>query len=200
MPFRYIIFNKPYGVVSQFSGEGETLRKYVPVKNVYPVGRLDHDSEGLLLLTDDGVLQHQLTDPKYEHPRTYFVQVEGVPGEEALEQLAKGVRIRDYRTRPAQVRALPDEPQLPPRDPPIRFRKTVPTTWLEVTLTEGRNRQVRRMTAAVGHPTLRLVRVSIGELRIEGLLAGEWRDLSKFELAALRKTERRRVIQLEAHS
>lgn len=192
MSFRYIIFNKPYGVVSQFSGEGETLRQYVPVKNVYPVGRLDHDSEGLLLLTDDGVLQHQLTDPSYEHPRTYLVQVEGVPGEEALGELAKGVTIREYRTRPAQVRVFPDEPQLPPRNPPVRFRKTVPTTWLEITLTEGRNRQVRRMTAAVAHPTLRLVRVAIGELRLEGLSPGEWRDLSRHELAALSTGARNR--------
>ena len=187
MPFRYIIFNKPYGVVSQFSGGGETLRKYVPVKSVYPVGRLDHDSEGLLLLTDDGVLQHQLTDPRYGHPRTYLVQVEGVPKEEALEQLAKGVTIRDYITRRAQVRALSEEPELLPRDPPIRFRRSVPTTWLEISLTEGRNRQVRRMTAAVGHPTLRLLRVAIGELRIEGLSPGEWRNLSYSELAALRR-------------
>lgn len=185
MAFRYILFNKPYGVVSQFSGEGETLRKFVSVKNVYPVGRLDHDSEGLLLLTDDGAVQHRLTDPRFAHPRTYLVQVEGVPDESKLRQLEKGVLIRDYRTRPAQVRLLEAEPQLPPRNPPVRFRKSVPTAWLEITLTEGRNRQVRRMTAAVGHPTLRLVRSGIGMLQLGTLKPGEWRELTKSERAWL---------------
>ena len=185
MAFRYILFNKPYGVVSQFSGVGETLRKFVSVKNVYPVGRLDHDSEGLLLLTDDGAVQHRLTDPRFAHPRTYLVQVEGVPGESKLRQLEKGVLIRDYRTRPAQVRLLEAEPQLPPRNPPVRFRKSVPTAWLEITLTEGRNRQVRRMTAAVGHPTLRLVRSGIGMLQLGTLKPGEWRELTKSERAWL---------------
>jgi 23S rRNA pseudouridine2457 synthase len=183
--FRYILFHKPYGVVSQFSGEGETLRKFVSVKNVYPVGRLDHDSEGLLLLTDDGALQHRLTDPRFAHPRTYLVQVEGVPDESELRQLEKGVLIRDYQTRPAQVRLLEAEPQLPPRNPPVRFRKSVPTAWLEITLTEGRNRQVRRMTAAVGHPTLRLVRSAIGMLQLGTLKPGEWRELTKTERAWL---------------
>jgi 23S rRNA pseudouridine2457 synthase len=182
---RYILFHKPYGVVSQFSGEGETLRKFVSVKNVYPVGRLDHDSEGLLLLTDDGALQHRLTDPRFAHPRTYLVQVEGVPDESELRQLEKGVLIRDYQTRPAQVRLLEAEPQLPPRNPPVRFRKSVPTAWLEITLTEGRNRQVRRMTAAVGHPTLRLVRSAIGMLQLGTLKPGEWRELTKTERAWL---------------
>ncbi len=185
MAFRYILFNKPYGVLSQFSGEGETLRKFVSVKNVYPVGRLDHDSEGLLLLTDNGALQHRLTDPRFAHPRTYLVQVEGVPDESKLRQLEKGVLIRDYRTRPAQVRLLEAEPQLPPRNPPVRFRKSVPTAWLEITLTEGRNRQVRRMTAAVGHPTLRLVRSAIGMLQLGTLNPGEWRELTKSERAWL---------------
>lgn len=185
MAFRYILFNKPYGVVSQFSGVGETLRKFVSVKNVYPVGRLDHDSEGLLLLTDDGAVQHRLTDPRFAHPRTYLVQVEGVPDESKLRQLEKGVLIRDYRTRPAQVRLLEAEPQLPPRNPPVRFRKSVPTAWLEITLTEGRNRQVRRMTAAVGHPTLRLVRSGIGMLQLGTLKPGEWRELTKSERAWL---------------
>lgn len=185
MAFRYIIFNKPYGVVSQFSGEGETLRTYVSVKNVYPVGRLDHDSEGLLLLTDDGAVQHRLTDPRFAHPRSYLVQVEGVPDQSKLRQLEKGLLIRDYRTRPAQVRLLEAEPQLPPRNPPVRFRKSVPTAWLEITLTEGRNRQVRRMTAAVGHPTLRLVRSAIGMLQLGTLKPGEWRELTKSERAWL---------------
>jgi 23S rRNA pseudouridine2457 synthase len=182
---RYLLFNKPYGVLSQFSGERQTLREYIPVKGVYPVGRLDHDSEGLLLLTDDGPLQHRLSDPGFAHPRTYWVQVERVPDENALEQLRAGVVIQGSQTRPAQVKLLREDPPLPPRDPPIRFRSNVPTAWLEMTLTEGRNRQVRRMTAAVGHPTLRLVRVAIGELRIETVKPGEWRDLSKEELVQL---------------
>ena len=190
MCHRYIILNKPYGVLSQFSGEGHTLRDYVPVKDVYPAGRLDRDSEGLLFLTSDGRLQHRLSDPKFEHPRTYWAQVEGVPAEQALRRLERGLKIEDYVTRPAKARILAEEPQLPPRDPPIRYRKTVPTTWIELVLTEGRNRQVRKMTAAVGHPTLRLVRVAIGELRLEGLQPGEWRELTNAELAALNKFER----------
>lgn len=182
---RYIAFHKPYGVTSQFSGEGATLRDYIPVKGVYPVGRLDHDSEGLLLLTDDGALQHRLTEPRFGHPRTYWVQVERIPEEESLQRLREGVAIQGRRTRPAQVRRLEKEPDLPPRDPPIRFRKNVPAAWLEITLTEGRNRQVRRMTAAAGHPTLRLVRVAIGELRLGTLKPGEWRELLKAEAARL---------------
>ncbi|MGH9567303.1 MAG: pseudouridine synthase [Candidatus Angelobacter sp.] len=185
MSFRYIRFNKPYGVVSQFSGEGATLRNYISVKSVYPVGRLDHDSEGLMLLTDDGALQHRLTQPEYEHPRTYWVQVEGIPSEQGLQSLRQGVPIQHYRTRPAQVCLLPNVPELPRRDPPIRFRKKVPTAWLEITLTEGRNRQVRRMTAAIGYPTLRLARVAIGKLRLGDLLPGEWRELSKEEIRLL---------------
>jgi len=187
VPFHYILFNKPYGVLSQFSGERETLRKFVPVKNVYPVGRLDHDSEGLLLLTDDGPLQHRLSDPRFEHPRTYWVQVERVPCEEALRRLRQGVTIQGYQTRPARVHLLDVEPELPPRNPPIRFRKTVPTAWIEITLHEGRNRQVRRMTAAVGHSTLRLVRIAIGSLRLDALAPGEWRDLTPAEIASLRR-------------
>ena len=187
MPFRYIIFNKPYGVLSQFSGERQTLRDFIAVKNVYPVGRLDHDSEGLLLLTDDGALQHRLSDPKFEHPRTYWVQVERVPDAETLRRLSEGVVVQGYTTRPARVRLLEAEPNLPPRDPPVRFRKTVPTAWIEITLTEGRNRQVRRMTAAVSHPTLRLVRVALGDLRMPGLVPGEWRDLTAAEIASLKR-------------
>lgn len=179
MNYRYILFHKPYGVLSQFSGEGRTLRDYIPVKGIYPVGRLDSDSEGLLLLTDDGPLQHRLTDPKFEHPRTYWAQVERIPDEQALQRLRQGVTIQDYRTRPAQVRLLPQEPALPPRTPPIRFRKNVPTAWIELILTEGRNRQVRRMTAAVGHPTLRLVRVAIGDVQLGTLAPGEWREMAR---------------------
>jgi 23S rRNA pseudouridine2457 synthase len=182
---RYILFNKPFGVVSQFSGEANTLKDYIRVKDVYPVGRLDHDSEGLLLLTGDGELQHRLSDPKFEHPRTYWAQVERIPGEQALKQLATGVTIQGHHTRPAQVRLLREEPDLPPRRPSIRFRKNVPTAWIELILTEGRNRQVRRMTAAVGHPALRLVRVAIGDLRLEGLEPGQWRELKSDELQRL---------------
>ncbi len=187
MAFRYILFHKPYGVLSQFSGEGETLRKFIPVKNVYPVGRLDHDSEGLLLLTDDGPLQHRLSDPKFAHPRTYWAQLERIPDRDALRRLEHGILIQGYRTRPAKVRFLEHEPSLPPRNPPIRFRKNVPTAWVEMTLTEGRNRQVRRMTAAVGHPTLRLVRAAIGDLTLGSLAPGEWRDATVEELESLRR-------------
>lgn len=166
---------------------GDTLKAFIPVPNVYPVGRLDKDSEGLLLLTSDGTLQHRLSHPKFGHPRTYWVQVERVPDEAALTQLRQGVVIQGDRTRPAQARLLPTEPDLPPRYPPIRVRKAIPTAWLELTLREGRNRQVRRMTAAVGFPTLRLVRVAIAHLQLSGLQPGEWRDLTSAELAALQQ-------------
>jgi 23S rRNA pseudouridine2457 synthase len=183
----YILFNKPYGVLSQFSGEANTLKAYIPIKDVYSVGRLDRDTEGLLLLTDDGRLQHRLSDPRFEHPRTYWAQVERIPDEQALRQLRQGVSIQGYRTRPARVRLLPSEPSLPPRDPPIRFRKNIPAAWIELILVEGRNRQVRRMTAAVGHPTLRLVRVALGDLNLGNLQPGEWRDLTSRELQQLQE-------------
>ena len=198
----YLLFFKPYGVISQFTADAKaarpTLRDHVGVPGVYPVGRLDHDSEGLLLLTDDGWLQHRLTDPRYDHAKTYWVQVEGVPDDEALRRLREGIEIwPDFRTRPARVNRLEGEPVLPPRDPPIRFRLSVPTTWLEIALTEGRNRQVRRMTAAVGFPTLRLVRVAIGEIRFDGLTPGQWRELTREEREYLkpftRKPARHRV-------
>jgi 23S rRNA pseudouridine2457 synthase len=190
--YRYILFYKPYGVLSQFtdnSGETQrrTLKDYIPVPSVYPVGRLDWDSEGLMLLTDRGQLQHRLCDPRFQHSRTYWVQVERIPDAAALTQLRQGVIIENYRTRPALVELLSVEPPLPPRDPPIRFRKSVPTAWLEMTLTEGRNRQVRRMTAKVGFPTLRLVRVAIAGLSLEGLQPGQWRDLTSDELKPLLK-------------
>lgn len=175
--------------MSQFSGRSPNLGDYISVKDVYPAGRLDHDSEGLMLLTSDGALQHRLTDPKHAHPRTYWVQVEGVPDSADLQSLREGVLIQDRRTLPAQAGLLDCEPDVPPRNPPIRFRKSVPTCWIEITLTEGRNRQVRRMTAAVGHPTLRLVRVAIGRLRLEGLASGAWRDLTEEELNSLRRSE-----------
>lgn len=188
---RDILFYKPYGVLSQFTDndaaevQRQTLKDYITVPDVYPVGRLDWDSEGLMLLTNDGRLQHRLSNPMFEHPRTYWVQVERIPDVAALQNLRSGVKIQNYQTRPAQVQILPTEPLLPPREPPIRFRKNVPTAWLELTLTEGKNRQVRRMTAAVGFPTLRLVRVAIAHLCLDGLQPGEWRDLTATELNLL---------------
>lgn len=170
-----IALNKPYGVLCQFRDpEGRTtLADYVEQKHVYAAGRLDHDSEGLLLLTDEGALQHRLTDPRHKQPKTYLVQVERMPDAAALETLRCGVELKDGMTRPAQVHLLDDEPTwLWPRDPPVRYRKSVPTAWLELTLREGRNRQVRRMTAAVGHPTLRLVRTQIGPHALDSLAPG----------------------------
>lgn len=185
---QYILFYKPYGVLCQFTKDTptrQTLQDYIQIRDVYPVGRLDWDSEGLLLLTNNGQLQHRLCDPSFCHERTYWVQVERIPDAEALLKLKQGVLIQDYRTRSAKVRLLPEEPSLPQRTPPIRFRKNVPTAWLELILTEGKNRQVRRMTAAVGFPTLRLVRVAIANLQLDGLKLGEWRDLTSSELKLL---------------
>ncbi len=171
-----ILFNKPFGVLTQFSGsEAErTLKDYIPLPGIYPAGRLDKDSEGLLLLTDDGKLQHRISDPRHKAWKTYWVQVEGTPDATQLEQLCRGVLLNDGLTRPARARHLP-EPILWPRDPPIRVRQHIPTTWIELAIHEGRNRQVRRMTAAVGLPTLRLVRVTVGEWRLDGLQPGEYR-------------------------
>ena len=190
--YRYILFYKPYGVLSQFTdGNGETQRRtlkdYISISGVYPVGRLDWDSEGLMLLTDRGQLQHRLSHPQFEHQRTYWAQVERIPDADAIAHLQQGVIIEKYRTRPAKVQLLNSEPQLPPRTPPIRFRKNVPTAWLEISLTEGKNRQVRRMTAAVGFPTLRLVRVAIAHLKLGELELGQWRDLTGDELNLLLK-------------
>ncbi len=184
---RYVMISKPYGVQSQFSGDDptQTLKGYVPIPGVYPVGRLDQDSEGLLLLTDDGPLSHRLTDPRYEHPKTYLVQVERVPAEEALERLRSGVEIQGVRTLPAEIRRLDAEPDLPERPVPVRFRKNVPTAWLEVKLREGRNRQIRRMTAAVGHPTLRIYRIALGPVSLGDLQPGQWRNLTAAEVRAL---------------
>jgi 23S rRNA pseudouridine2457 synthase len=184
---RYICLNKPYDVLSQFTDASgrATLGDFVRVPGVYPVGRLDRDSEGLLLLTDDGPLAHRLTDPRFAHPRTYLVQVERVPGPEALEALRRGVVLKDGPTRPTEAELLAEPPALPERPVPIRFRKHVPTAWLRLVLREGRNRQVRRMTAAVGHPTLRLVRVAIGPVTLGDLAPGRWRELTAAERAAL---------------
>jgi 23S rRNA pseudouridine2457 synthase len=185
--FRYLVLFKPYGVLTQFvdAAGRVTLKDFVNVPGVYPVGRLDRDSEGLLLLTDDGGLAHRLTDPRYEHPRTYLVQVERVPSQEALESLQRGIVLRDGPTRPAEAVLLDEAPALPDRAVPIRFRKSVPTAWLRLVLREGRNRQVRRMTAAVGYPTLRLVRVGIGPIELAGLEPGHWRELTRDERESL---------------
>ena len=188
MGARVILFYKPYGVLSQFTREGkwETLAAFGPFpKTVYPAGRLDAESEGLLLLTDDNRIKQRVTDPRFGHPRTYVAQVERVPDEAALERLRRGVMIEGKKSLPARIRLLVAEPEFPPRPVPIRYRKNVPTAWLEMTITEGKNRQVRKMTAAVGHPTLRLVRTAIGSLRLAGLTPGRWRDASRAELEGL---------------
>jgi len=175
-----VAFNKPSGVLCQYPDRGgpprPTLAGFGLPADVYPAGRLDFDSEGLLLLTDDGALAHRLTDPRHKQPKTYWVQVEGEPGEAQLAALRGGVALKDGPTRPARARLI-EPPALWPRDPPVRFRKTVADSWLELELREGRNRQARRMTAAVGLPTLRLVRVSIGPWRLDGLAPGKWRRL-----------------------
>jgi 23S rRNA pseudouridine2457 synthase len=173
-----VLFNKPYDVLCQFTDQGgrDTLASYISVPGVYPVGRLDRNSEGLLLLTDDGALQNRLSHPRKKTPKTYWVQIEGSIDEQALEQLTGGVELNDGPTRPARVREI-EEPVIWPRNPPIRYRANIPTCWIEVTLTEGRNRQVRRMTAAVGFPTLRLVRVSIGDWNLGELQPGESRRI-----------------------
>ncbi|MCP8882725.1 pseudouridine synthase [Devosia sp. XJ19-1] len=175
---RLILFNKPFGVLSQFTGggPGETLADFVKVPGVYPAGRLDKDSEGLLLLTDDGALQAQISSPRYNKEKTYLVQVEGEPTEAALAQLRRGVALKDGPTRPAKAQLI-DPPALWPRDPPVRFRKSVPDSWISLTITEGRNRQVRRMTAAVGYPTLRLVRWQVADWTLEGVAPGAWREV-----------------------
>ncbi len=188
MPTATVIrFWKPYQVLTKFTDAENrpTLADYIPVKDIYPAGRLDYDSEGLLLLTDSGPLSARLTQPRFEHPRTYLVQVERTPTDEALAQLARGVQLNDGLTRPAKVRLLAEPPTLPERSVPVRFRKSVPTAWIELTLTEGRNRQVRRMTAAVGFPTLRLVRWAIGPLTLDGLAPGEWAALTPADVETL---------------
>ncbi len=184
---RYVKCFKPFGVLTQFTDADAraTLKDLIPIPDIYPVGRLDRDSEGLLLLTNDGRMAHRLADPRYEHPKTYLVQVERVPEPDALAQLRRGVALSDGITRPADVEALIEPPELPERPVPIRFRKNVPTAWRRLTLREGRNRQVRRMTAAVGHPTLRLVRVAIGPIQLGTLRPGEWNELGPEERAAL---------------
>ncbi|HMU56322.1 MAG TPA: pseudouridine synthase [Nitrospira sp.] len=187
-----LAFHKPYAVLPCFTDpEGRpTLADFIRVPGVYAAGRLDKDSEGLMLLTSDGGLAHRITDPTEKLPKVYLVQVERIPDESALETLRRGVRLGDKRTRPALVRLLPQAPVLQERPVPIRYRKNVPTAWLELTLREGMNRQVRRMTAAVGYPTLRLVRTAIGPIMLDGLQPGRWRPLSPEEVAALRQPGR----------
>ncbi|MDY6859337.1 MAG: pseudouridine synthase [Pseudomonadota bacterium] len=180
---RLILFNKPFGVLSQFTdaststSPARTLSEFIDIPGVYPAGRLDKDSEGLLLLTDDGALQNRIASPKHKLPKTYLVQLEGTITEDALARLRAGVTLKDGPTRPARTRRIEAPAWLWPRTPPVRFRKTVPDTWAEITITEGRNRQIRRMTAAVGHPTLRLIRWQVGEWTLEGIETGTWREV-----------------------
>ena len=177
---RLIRFNKPYGVICQFTSEAghKSLKDFIPLPDFYPAGRLDADSEGLVLLTDDGKLQSRISDPRHKLPKTYWVQVEGVPDEAALDQLRRGVTLKDFKAQPAQVRLMAEPDNLWPRMPPIRFRKNVSTAWIELALTEGKNRQVRRMTAAIAFPTLRLIRYAIGTYTLQGIAPGEWRLLA----------------------
>ncbi len=173
---RLILFNKPYGVVCQFSADGlhTTLKEFISIPNIYPAGRLDTDSEGLLILTDDGKLQQRISDPQHKWPKTYWVQVEGIPDQAALDLLEQGVDLGDCITRPAQARLIAEPAGLWPRDPPIRRRQDKPTQWLELTLREGKNRQVRRMTAKSGFPTLRLIRYAVGAYTLHTLVPGAW--------------------------
>lgn len=184
-----IKFWKPFQVLTQFTtdnSERQTLADYIPIPAVYPAGRLDYDSEGLMLLTDDGNLNHMLTHPRHGHPRTYWAQVENIPDEEALDEIRRGgIMIKNYKTKPAIATRI-DAPDLPDRNPPIRYRANIPDCWLELTLTEGKKRQVRRMTAAIGYPTLRLFRTSIGPITLEGLQEGEFTELTDVEMEALR--------------
>ncbi len=184
---RTIAFNKPYGVLPCFTDPNgrPTLADYIDVPGVYAAGRLDMDSEGLLLLTSDGTLAHHITDPQHTLPKLYLAQIERIPSEEALEWLRTGVVLNGKKTRPAEVHLLPEDPQLPDRPVPIRFRKNVPTAWLEIILREGLNRQVRRMTAVVGNPTLRLVRVAIGPVLLGDLKAGDWRNVTNGEISQI---------------
>jgi 23S rRNA pseudouridine2457 synthase len=180
-----IALNKPFGVLSKFSlAPGKrTLADYVPIKGVYPAGRLDTDSEGLLLLTDDGALQARIAHPRHKLAKTYWAQVEGIPTDEAIAKLRAGIDLGDLVTRPAEARRIEEPPGLWPREPPIRYRATIPTSWLELVLREGKNRQVRRMTARAGFPTLRLVRASIGNIRVAGLAPGDWREVDAENLS-----------------
>jgi len=186
---RTLVFNKPYGVLSCFTDpEGRpTLAGYIPIPDVYAAGRLDFDSEGVLLLTSDGTLAQRIMDPKQKVPKVYWVQVERIPEADSLQHLQEGVLLSGQRTRPAKAVLLADPPPVPPRPVPIRYRKTVPTAWISITISEGLNRQVRRMTAAVGHPALRLIRVEIGPIKLGDLRPGKWRELNDHEVECLKK-------------
>ncbi|MAL80507.1 MAG: pseudouridine synthase [Sneathiella sp.] len=181
---RYIAFHKPYGVLSQFTGEAgqRTLAEFSLPPNVYAAGRLDKDSEGLLLLSDDGPFIKRLLDPENGHERTYWAEVEGIPGKADMAKLSKGVMFGGYQSKPCRAELITPQPEMPPRDPPVRFRKSIPTCWITLTLTEGKNRQVRRMTAATGFPTLRLIRQRIGRLELGDLPMGAWRDVRKSDI------------------
>ncbi|MEE9304378.1 MAG: pseudouridine synthase [Thiotrichaceae bacterium] len=187
---KIVLFNKPFNILSQFTepkgvkgikngaNGANTLSDYIDIKGIYPAGRLDKDSEGLLLLTDDGKLQHRIADPKHKMSKTYWVQVEGIPNEKSLQPLRDGIELKDGMTRPAKVKLIDEPHQLWDRDPPIRERKSIPDCWLEITIKEGKNRQVRRMTAAIGHPTLRLIRYRIGSWTLDGICQGEFREIA----------------------
>ena len=188
-----ILFNKPYGVICQFSPSGDkpTLKNYLPIPDVYPAGRLDTDSEGLLLLTDDGILQARIADPRYNLSKTYWVEVEGTPTDEALKPLRQGINLGDFVTQPAIANLIEPPAMLWPRHPPVRFRKEIPTNWLEISIKEGKNRQIRRMTAHIGFPTLRLIRASIGKWQLADIASGEWRQASTgAEILRIRKTKK----------
>lgn len=174
---RIVVFNKPYGVLSQFTPEGKwrALSEFIDVKGVYVAGRLDADSEGLLILTDDGKLQARIAEPKFKLEKTYWAQVEGLPQEVDLQPLREGIQLSDFKAQPAKVRLIDEPPGLWPRQPPIRYRASIPTAWLEIRISEGKNRQVRRMTAAIGYPTLRLIRGAVGRMDVGTLAPGEWR-------------------------
>jgi 23S rRNA pseudouridine2457 synthase len=185
---KYFILNKPFEVLTQFTDEAgrSTLKDFVNISGIYPVGRLDYDSEGLVLLTDDKQLQHRLADPQFKVEKTYWVQVDGVPTDEALTRLRLGVLIKGIKTSPAKVRLLEETPQVWERSKPIRFRKNIPTSWIEIKISQGMNRQVRRMTAAVGYPTLRLIRPAIATITVGDLQPGEFRELNPTEISALK--------------
>jgi 23S rRNA pseudouridine2457 synthase len=187
-----IAFNKPYGVLPCFTDEGgrPTLADFIDLPGVYAAGRLDQDSEGLMILTSDGSLAHRTTDPQHKLPKVYLAQVERVPDDEAILRLRRGVELSGRLTRRAEARVLPAEPSVPQRPVPIRFRKNVPTAWIEITLHEGMNRQVRRMTAAVGHPTLRLIRIAIGPINLGDLQSGQWREIAPDEIANIFRRDR----------
>lgn len=188
---RLILFNKPYAVLTQFSADGDrsTLKDWVSIPGVYPAGRLDSDSEGLLALTDEGIWQARIADPRHKLPKTYWAQVEGIPDEAALERLRGGLDLGDFISAPCQARVMPEPENLWPRDPPIRYRAAIPTAWMEIVIKEGKNRQVRRMTAKIGHPTLRLIRWAIGPWTLKGLAPGEWREATDEEKKSIAPRE-----------